>query len=146
VLRCIAKQNADPDDLQDHLILLDYLMQCSEFVKRKLKPGQPTGDILAAIIAGKDGYKGSPNHAVMNHLQNLSFMSTEKVVELNPEGNYLWGNIAANATRERSRSSFKVVSSCVGTYHSDYPCQPYYVVDVLLSHSRLVLPFVNFFS
>jgi hypothetical protein len=112
VLRCIAKQNADPDDLRNHLLFLDNILQCSELVKGKFKPGQPTGDILAAIIAGKDGYKGSPNKGVMNRLENLQKMSsksTEKVGELNPEGNCFVGKACRKCNKREASIEFQSI-------------------------------------
>jgi hypothetical protein len=84
VFRCVTLPITDPVQVQNNFGLLDAIMHCSVIDKRKLKPGQPTGDILAAVIAGKDGYKGSRNKAVMSrrleNLQKMCFMSNEKKV------------------------------------------------------------------
>jgi hypothetical protein len=73
VFRCIT-QPPYPSEVQNHLIMMDNIMQCPVLVKKKLKPGQPTGDILANVIAGKDGYKGSRDKATMIRLENLQKM------------------------------------------------------------------------
>lgn len=116
VFRCYTLPITLPDQVQSDFDLLDAVMNCSVLVKRKLKPGRPTGDILDAIIAGKDGYrKGSRNEAVMNRLVNLQkmcSMSNEKVGILGPEGDELRGGACRKCNKgpiaSDSQSSYLV--------------------------------------
>jgi hypothetical protein len=86
-----------------HIIrYLRYIRVTLWLVKRKFKPGQPTGDMLAAVIAGKDGYKGSRDKAVMNRLETLQKMCSmpnQKVGQLSPEGDDLAGKICRKCNK-----------------------------------------------
>ena len=68
VLRCITQPSPDPDAIVAHLVMMDELMACQSLVRKKLKPGQPTGDVLASVIAGNNGYKGTRDERVMTRL------------------------------------------------------------------------------
>jgi hypothetical protein len=110
VFRCYTPPSTHPTDIQNNFGLLDAIMQCSVLVKRKLKPGQPTGDILADVIAGKDGYAGSRNQAVMNRLENLQkmcSMSNEKFGALGPGGKEQERTICRNCNKRSIASEFE---------------------------------------
>jgi hypothetical protein len=51
-------------------------MACQSLVRKKIKPGQTTGDVLASVIAGNDGYKGKRDERVMTRLYNIQRMTT----------------------------------------------------------------------
>jgi hypothetical protein len=54
-----------------------WLLQCLQLVKRKLKSGTPTGDILDAVIAGKDGLIDEKVKADLAKLQSLARLSND---------------------------------------------------------------------
>jgi hypothetical protein len=138
VFRCYTLPSTRPNDIQNNFSVLDAVMQCSVLVKRKLKPGQPTGDILAAVIAGKDGYTRSRNQAVMNRLQNLQkmcSMSNEKVGALSPGGKEL-GRTTCRKCNKRSITSEFGSSHLVCRYVPWRLLVPRILDDtLLLSHS-----------
>jgi hypothetical protein len=51
-----------------HLVMMDELMACQSLVRKKINPGQPTGDVLASVIAGNNGYEGTRDERVMTRL------------------------------------------------------------------------------
>lgn len=88
VLRCITQPSTDPGALDGHLKMMDELMECQALVRKKLKPGQSTGDVLEEVLSGKSGFKGRRDPSVVMRLRNLQKMASvfnEKVVS-NPGG------------------------------------------------------------
>lgn len=75
VLRCITQPSPNPDAIVSHLAVMDELMICQSLVRKKLKPGEPTGDILACVLAGNNGFKGTRDERVMTRLRNLHKMA-----------------------------------------------------------------------
>jgi hypothetical protein len=55
--------------------ILTALQTCSHLVKKKLKSGTPTGDILDAVIAGKDGPINEKAKSSLVRLQSLALLS-----------------------------------------------------------------------
>lgn len=106
VFRCIT-QPPYPSEVQNHLIMMDNIMQCPVLVKKKLKPGQPTGDILANVIAGKDGCKGSRNKAAMSRLENLQRMCSLYNDKLADEVNFLVGKSCRNCNKGTTDLEFQ---------------------------------------
>jgi hypothetical protein len=72
ILRCVTLPPGEDDTLQVRLDLLDDISACNSIVKKKLKLGQPSGDVLLGIIEGKDGSKERPHEAVWGRLVNLT--------------------------------------------------------------------------
>jgi hypothetical protein len=54
---------------------LECLQMCQQLVKKKLKPGTPTGDILDAVLAGKDGPINEKAKSALARLQSLAQLS-----------------------------------------------------------------------
>jgi hypothetical protein len=118
VFRCYTLPITQPNQIQNNFGLLDDLMQCSVLVERKLKPGQPTGDILDAVIAGKDGCKESRDKGLMNRLENLQkmcSMSNEKIGMLGP-GAKDFGGTTCRKCNKRSIASELQSSQLVCRY------------------------------
>jgi hypothetical protein len=74
-IRCIP---LDPERSGD---IVTALQRCLQLVKKKLKSGTRTGDILDAVIAGKDGPINEKAKSSLTRLQTLSRLS-------NDNGNY----------------------------------------------------------
>jgi hypothetical protein len=55
--------------------ILECLQTCSQLLKKKLKSGTPTGDILDAVIAGKDGPINEKAKSGLAKLQSLALLS-----------------------------------------------------------------------
>jgi hypothetical protein len=68
-IRCI---HADPE-FAAHVVT--WLQTCMRLVKKKLKSGSPTGDILDAVIAGKDGPISEKTKSALTKLQGLARLS-----------------------------------------------------------------------
>jgi len=108
VLRCITQPSADPDVLTNHLIMMDDLMQCQSLVRKKLKPGQATGDVLAEVIDGKNGYKGRRDDRVVMRLRNLQKMTTmTNEARVSPNDRQGTGNICRFCNRAELSEEFQ---------------------------------------
>jgi hypothetical protein len=57
--------------------MVTLLQACLQLVKKKLKPGTPTGDILDAVIAGEDGLINEEAKSCLTRLQNLARLSND---------------------------------------------------------------------
>jgi hypothetical protein len=66
VIRCI------PVGTDNSLSIVTALQECLQLVKTKLKPGTRTGDILDAVIAGKDGPINEKAKSALAKLQTLA--------------------------------------------------------------------------
>jgi hypothetical protein len=60
------------------IAIVECLQTCLQLVKRKLKSGTPTGDILDAVIAGKDGPINEKAKSGLVRLQSLARLSNAK--------------------------------------------------------------------
>jgi hypothetical protein len=58
--------------------IVECLQTCLQLVKKKLKSGTPTGDILDALIAGKDGPINEKTKSGLARLQSLARLSNDK--------------------------------------------------------------------
>jgi hypothetical protein len=54
---------------------LTWLQTCSQLVKKKLKSGTRTGDILDSVISGKDGPINEEAKSILSRLQSLARLS-----------------------------------------------------------------------
>jgi hypothetical protein len=57
--------------------IVERLQTCLQLVKKKLKPGTPTGDILDAVISGKDGPINEKAKSGLARLQSLARLSND---------------------------------------------------------------------
>jgi hypothetical protein len=57
--------------------IVTSLQRCLQLIKKKLKSGTPTGDILDAVIAGKDGPINEKVKADLARLQSLARLSND---------------------------------------------------------------------
>jgi hypothetical protein len=57
--------------------IVEALQKCLQLVKKKLKSGTPTGDILDAVIAGKDGPINEKAKSGLARLQSLARLSND---------------------------------------------------------------------
>jgi hypothetical protein len=70
-IRCVP---VDPEGTAN---ILTGLQTCLQLVKKKLKSGTRTGDILDAVIAGKDGPISKKAKSSLTRLQNLARLSND---------------------------------------------------------------------
>jgi hypothetical protein len=70
-IRCVPVNAEDSDDI------VTMLLKCLQVVKKKLKPGTPTGDILDAVIAGKDGPINKEAKSSLVRIQRLARLSND---------------------------------------------------------------------
>jgi hypothetical protein len=68
-IRCV------PVDPEWSALIVTLLQTCLQLVKKKLKSRTPTGDILDAVIAGKDGPINEKGKAGLARLQSLARLS-----------------------------------------------------------------------
>jgi hypothetical protein len=68
-IRCVP---ADPERSAN---IVQCLQTCLQLVKKKLKSGTPTGDILDSVIAGKDGLINEKAKSGLARLQSLARLS-----------------------------------------------------------------------
>jgi hypothetical protein len=71
-IRCIPVEPG----YHDSQIML-FLQTCLKLVKKKLKSGTPTGDILDAVIAGKDGPINEKAKSCLVKLQSMARLSND---------------------------------------------------------------------
>jgi hypothetical protein len=69
LIRCV------PIDPEGSSQIVTCLQRCVQLVKKKLKSGTPTGDILDAVIAGKDGPIKANAKSALTKLQDLARLS-----------------------------------------------------------------------
>jgi hypothetical protein len=73
LIRCIP---IDPE--YPHLAqIMEALQTCLKLIKKKLKPGTPAGDILDAVIAGKDGPINGKAKSYLVKLQSMARLANE---------------------------------------------------------------------
>jgi hypothetical protein len=70
-IRCV------PVDPERSAFELTSLQTCLQLVKKKLKAGTRTGDILDAVIAGKDGPINEKAKSSLSRLQSLARLSKD---------------------------------------------------------------------
>jgi hypothetical protein len=75
-IRCVA---VDPDGSAE---IVAYLQRCLQLVKKKLKSGTPTGDILDAVAAGEDGPINVKARSALARLQSLARLSNNTCTDL----------------------------------------------------------------
>jgi hypothetical protein len=75
LIRCV------PVDPERSAHIVKDLQTCLQLVKKKLKPGTPTGDILDAVLAGKDGPINEKAKSGLARLQMLARLSNCDVVK-----------------------------------------------------------------
>jgi hypothetical protein len=73
-IRCVP---ADPERCAD---IVERLQRCLQLVKKKLKAGTPTGDILDSVIAGRDGPINEKAKSRLVRLQSLARLSSNNYV------------------------------------------------------------------
>jgi hypothetical protein len=74
-IRCVHS------DLECSARIVTCLQECLQLVKKKLKSGTPTGDILDAVIAGKDGPINEKAKSGLVRLQSLARLSNYDFVK-----------------------------------------------------------------
>jgi hypothetical protein len=114
-IRCIP---VDPECSGDPVA---WLLQCLQLVKKKLKSGTPMGDILDAVIAGKDGPINEKAKADLTKLQSLARLSNQKL----DNGSYYIKTCQHCAKRETPLDNAKLMTCqrCKVTYYCNRECQ-----------------------
>jgi hypothetical protein len=136
VLRCMGI-SPSPHDADASLRILEILQECPKLIRKKLKSGTPTGDILDAVIAGKDGglAKHDTNAAIKTRLTNLQkmalmsndgFATTTGADTDTPETKVITrGKICRNCDKAETQggASLMKCSTCKATYYCGRECQ-----------------------
>jgi hypothetical protein len=128
-----------PYDTDAALAVLDSLQECSKLIRKKLKSGTPTGDILDAVIAGKDGglaKQKETNADIKKRLMNLQkmavmsndgFATTHDMGKDTPENTVMnRGKICRNCDKAETQlggTSLMKCSTCKATYYCGRECQ-----------------------
>jgi hypothetical protein len=75
-IRCV------PVDPEGSAKIVASLQKCLQLVKKKLKSGTPTGDILDAVAAGEDGPINVKARSALGRLQSLARLSNNTCTDL----------------------------------------------------------------
>jgi hypothetical protein len=138
VIRCMGI-SPRPYDTDASLGVLDSLQECSKLIRKKLKSGTPTGDILDAVIAGKDGglaKQKDTNADIKKRLMNLQkmaimsndgFATTPHMGKDTPENTVMnCGKICRKCDKAETQlggASLMKCSTCKATYYCGRECQ-----------------------
>jgi hypothetical protein len=114
LIRCIP---VDPDYSADVVICLQA---CMQLVKKKLKSGTRTGDILDAVIAGKDGPINEKVKAELTKLQTLARLSNTNNDKDNKDA-----KVCRHCLKTESLEGAKLMKcqQCKVTYYCNKVCQ-----------------------
>jgi hypothetical protein len=93
---------------------------CLQLVKKKLKPGTPTGDILDAVISGKDGPINEKAKSGLARLQTLAVLANCDDEKKN--GIYMCRHCEKVETQNDS-AVLKACQRCKVTYYCNRECQ-----------------------
>jgi hypothetical protein len=117
LIRCVSANPEDPG-----LMILQCLQQNMKIVKKKLKSGTSTGDILDVVIAGKDGH--------INTEVKTSLVKLQMMARLSNDGyrcrRDLRDNICHNCDKaENQMQGEKLMkcTRCMVTYYCNKECQ-----------------------
>jgi hypothetical protein len=94
-IRCIPVDPTFPDSA-----IMQRLQTCSQLVKKNLKSGTPTGDILDAVIAGKGGPINAKAKSCLIKLLSIAWLDSPTTTTIVSVG---ISNVAKIATRWRRR-------------------------------------------
>jgi hypothetical protein len=111
-IRCV------PVDPRHSANIVVGLQTCLQLVKKKLKAGTPTGDILDAVIAGKDGPINETVKSSLARLQSLALLSNSDWANVVKECN----NCEKTETQMDGASLMKC-KRCKLTYYCSKECQ-----------------------
>lgn len=67
----LATLPQDSNYIRASFVVLDEIAKCTLLVKRKFCVGSPTGDVLDAVVNGRDGYQGMRNPDITERLVAL---------------------------------------------------------------------------
>jgi hypothetical protein len=113
-IRCVP---VDPEYAADIVICLQT---CLQLVKKKLKSGTRTGDILDAVIAGKDGPINEKAKADLARLQTLARLSND-----DSSGDKKDGKVCNHCVKAETLGGAKLMKCqrCKLTYYCSKECQ-----------------------
>jgi hypothetical protein len=114
-IRCV------PVDPERSAFVLTSLQTCMQLVKKKLKSGTPTGDILDAVIAGKDGPINEKAKSILSRLQSLARLSNTN----NDNNDNMNLKICRHCTKMETIGGAKLMKCqrCKVTYYCSKDCQ-----------------------
>jgi hypothetical protein len=102
------------------------LQTCLQLVKKKLKSGTPTGDILDAVIAGKDGPINEEAKSALTRLQTLARLSNNNTNNSgNHDSQWTGHKICGHCTKIETLDSAKLMKCqrCKVAYYCSKECQ-----------------------
>ena len=121
VLRCSTMSLNDMDSTYE---LYNLLTSHFNFIETKFKPGQPCGDMVRKILAGKEGHS-NPDPKVLNFLQTISQLA-DKIQALlldDPKIGYRTEDMCEFCNTAKSKHSMKLCGQCRITYYCSKECQ-----------------------
>ena len=113
LIRCV------PVDPELSARIVRWLQTCLQLVKKKLKSGTPTGDILDAVIAGKDGHINEKGKAGLTRLQSLARLSNSN------DAKYTDIKMCRHCNKFETLNLVKLMKCqrCKETYYCSKDCQ-----------------------
>lgn len=133
VIRCLTQPGPDGSGAPSpgHVNFLDRLSRCAEFVRKRMAPGTPTGEILAQVVGQRDACTGNDRPAaVMARLENLHRLaSVSHSAHMNTRNLPVRGQLKfcrncnkSEPTQEFQRS-LKQCSRCKQAFYCSRECQ-----------------------
>jgi hypothetical protein len=110
LIRCV------PIDPEGSAEMVTCLQTCLQLVKKKFKSGTPTGDILDAVIAGKDGPIKQKAKSALTKLQGLARLSNS---------NHTCVNMCGHCEKRETLDGTKLMKCqrCKVAYYCNRECQ-----------------------
>ena len=115
-IRCVPVSAEFSDDI------VTMLLKCLQVVKKKLKSGTPTGDILDAVIAGKDGPINEEAKSSLVRLQSLARLSNDNYDTMRSAKLKICRHCDKIETRDGAIKLMKC-QRCKETYYCSRECQ-----------------------
>jgi hypothetical protein len=112
-----------PVDPELSAVVLACAQTCLQLVKKKLKSGTPTGDILDAVIAGKDGPINEKAKSSLARLQSLALLSNNSSIDYANEFTSI--KICHHCEQNETLGGTKLMKckSCKAAYYCSKDCQ-----------------------
>jgi len=142
-LRCMTvPQQAfrDVDAHNDRVAnMVKALVSCPSLLQKKFKKGEPCGDVVCAILEGKDGHRHTPP-TVIKLLKGL----VHSVQSIDSAGNNSWSRCGYCGKIEESETPLMKCARCKRWYYCSKECQRGMLLVLALSchlyHSTIVFP------
>jgi hypothetical protein len=116
-IRCV------PVDPEGSAQVMACLQLCLQLVKKKLKSGTPTGDILDAVIAGKHGPINKKAKSSLARLQTLARLSNDNDDSDNKRTNLKMCQHCDKTETQMDSALLMKCQQCKETYYCSKDCQ-----------------------